>query len=109
MISLSKQIIMIRLAELFLIIILALCIAGIVTMINQNVNNKKVEIYFNNPNSLNITSNIFHCIILGDYQIKKPLTNEFIFTDGKNFYHVSLTEKEYKILFDLIKRSKEIK
>jgi len=41
---------MIRL--LIKIIILAFCISAIVTMINQNVNNKKVEIYFNNSDSL---------------------------------------------------------
>jgi len=92
----------------FIICLIAVILAFYFSNNQKNINPKKNEIYFNNEDPLNITG-IYHCIILGNYPLRNKMTNEFIFTDGIKFYQVKMTEEEYKILFSLIKKSKELK
>ena len=93
----------------FIICLIAIILAFYFSNNHKNINPKqKKEIYFDNADSLNITG-IYHCIILGNYPLKSQMNNEFIFTDGNKFYQSEMTDKEYKILFSLIKKSKEIK
>ncbi len=99
--------------EFFLLFALSLFIAF--TLVKKTNNNYKIFIP-NKSDSLNINQSYIndsqignHIIVIGNYDIRKTKSFDFIFTDGKTFYKAKMTDKEYQTLFNLIKKAEVIK